>query len=84
MSLSNTFATFFLICTAVWAGEVDTSMTHVAKLPAPARMLVEDMDGRIFVVLDEPRAGLALVVEDGVQIVYEGNVGLSGVFNAET
>ena len=79
MSLSNSFATVFLICTAVWSREVDTSMTHVAKLPGPARMLVEATDGRIFVVLDKPRAGLALVVEDGVRMVYEGTVASAAV-----
>ena len=38
--------------------------THVARSP-PARMLVENTDGRNFVLLDEPRAGFALVVENG-------------------
>ena len=49
-------------------------MTHVAKLPGPARILVEDSDGRVFVVLEEPWAGLALVLEESVQMVYEGTV----------
>ena len=75
MSLSNTLtAAFVFTCAAVRAGEVDTSMTHVAKLPGPARMLVEDSDGRVFVVLEEPRAGLALVLEESVRMVYEGTV----------
>ena len=46
-------------------------MTHIATLPGSARQLVEDSDGRIFAVLDGPRAGLALVLKDGVEIVWE-------------
>ena len=76
MRLPTTLAVFVLVNAAVWAGEVDTSMTYVAKLPGPARQLVEGTDGRIFVVLHEPKAGLGLVLEDGdgVQMVYEGTV----------
>ena len=74
MRLPNTFAVFVLISAGVWAGEVDTVMTHVATLPGTARQLVEDTEGRIFVVLDGPRAGLALVQENGVRMVYEGAV----------
>ena len=71
MRLPNTLAILVFFSAGVWAGEVDTSMTQVATLPGPARQLVEDAEGRIFLVLDGPRAGLALVQENGVRMVYE-------------
>jgi hypothetical protein len=72
MRLPNTLAILVFLSVGVWAGEVDTSMTQVATLPGPARQLVEDAEGRIFLVLDGPRAGLALIQENGVRMVYEG------------
>ena len=74
MRLPNGFMILVLLNVRLWAGEVDTSMTHIATLPGSARQLVEDSDGRLFVVLDGPRAGLALVLEDGVEIVCEETV----------
>ena len=72
MRLPNMFAMLVLINAGAWAGDVDTSMTHTATLPGSARQLVEDSDGRMFAVLEGPRSGLALVLKDGVEIVWEG------------